>query len=234
MKKTKTISKKHKDIIFHKLSNQPFKAMKRFSINRTSKDLLFRDTYHSPKNKKIKKNSVQSSILENLLKSVEEKYSPTSKKILNNNYIKMNSTNKINNIKFKNFFSNKLLQKAEEENNENLKFRKLNSCLKLDKNNIQPKKFTSSNNVNFFKNFIYSNLKNNNNGTQNYKNKRKSFIPNELLKTINNSNSNNNVNKEKKKKKEIKEEKKNNDLTPKKEITDNTINGFKNKFFCCL
>ena len=207
MKKTKTISKKHKDIIFHKLSNQPFKAMKRFSINRTSKDLLFRDTY-SPKNKRIKKNSVQSTILENLLKSVEEKYSPTSKKILNNNYITMNSTTKINNIKFKNFFSNKLLQKAEEENNENLKFRKLNSCLKLDKNNIQPKKFTSSNNVNFFKNFIYSNLKNNNNGTQNYKNKRKSFIPNELLKTKNNSNSNNNVNKEKKKKKEIKEEKK--------------------------
>ncbi len=228
--------KKHKEVKFNKVSTQTFKSLKRFSINKSPNDLILINAYHSPihkKDKKGKRYSINSYALENLLKFVEDKYSPKENKLLFKEPKKMHSTNKINSIKFKSNLRKKLLQKKEEEKNEQIK--ELRYHINLGQKNVQPKKYTSSNNINFCKSFLFNNL---NNKNHNNSNKKKRTVINNENEKITNYISNNNINKEKKekkKKKKNKEEKKNNDITTTdKEKLNNIINSKKKSFFCCL
>ena len=185
--------KKHKEVKFHKLPSQTFKSLKRFSINKPTNDLLLINAYHSPTHKKDKKGkrySIKSYALESLLKFVDEKYSPNENKLQLKGPKKMHSTNKIGSIKFKSNLKKKLLEKKEEEKNEQIK--ELRHLINLDKKNVQPKKYTSSNNIYFGKSFLFNNLNNKNHNNSNKK--KRTVIKNETIK-IENYTSNNNINK---------------------------------------
>ena len=221
MKSKKTHKKNQKEIKFHKLPNQPFKDSKRLNINKTQKEILFSNIYHSPIHRREKRNSIKSSALENLLKTIEDKYSPKESNILKKRVKKMHSSNKINTIKFKNNLTKKLVQKEEEEEEKNnKKFLNLQKNIKLEKYKITPKKYTSSNNINFFKSFT------------NFKNPKKTVINNEIEKTI--FSNNKSLYKAKTVKNTIQKEKKNKDLNIEKGKLNDTINCLKKKFLCCL
>ena len=231
MKSKKTHKKNQKEIKFHKLPNQPFKDSKRLNINKTQKEILFSNIYHSPIHRREKRNSIKSSALENLLKTIEDKYSPKESKILKKRVKKMNSSNKINTIKFKNNLTKKLVQKEEEEEKNNKKILNLQKNIKLEKYKITPKKYTSSNNINFFKSFTNFNNKYYNIST-NFKNPKKTVINNEIEKTI--FSNNKSLYKAKTVKNTIQKEKKNKDLNIEKGKLNDTINCLKKKFLCCL
>jgi hypothetical protein len=231
MKSKKTHKKNQKKIKFHKLPNQPFKDSKRLNINKTQKEILFSNIYHSPIHRREKRNSIKSSALENLLKTIEDKYSPKESKILKKRVKKMHSSNKINTIKFKNNLTKKLVQKEEEEEKNNKKFLNLQKNIKLEKYKVTPKKYTSSNNINYFKSFTNFNNKYYNIST-NFKNPKKTVINNEIEKTI--FSNNKSLYKAKTVKNTIQKEKKNKDLNIEKGKLNDTINCLKKKFLCCL
>ena len=95
-------NKKRKKIIhFNIVEEKNFKNAKKFNPNKSLNDVTLIIEHTSPNNhKRDKRNSIKSTIIENLLKCVEKKYLLTDNK---NEFIipkKLRSTNKVTKIKF--------------------------------------------------------------------------------------------------------------------------------------
>ena len=230
--------KKYKEIQFHKMPTRTFKTTKKLDVYKDQNELCLKG-YYSPTNKRGQRNSLKSSAFTKFLKQVDEIYSPTHKKFINKGFHKMNSTNKIYTIKFKNGLANKFMAKKEEEE-KNGQMQELT----ITKKKSRPLKMTSSNNIYLNKKIQKNNLNSNkNNIFLNNENQKADFINYNIEKKISG-----NVNKGKKLKKgytktkenkEIKEinkeeKNKNNIVTEDKGKLANVINNKKKKFFCCL
>ena len=212
---------------------QKFNKAKKYILNKSVNNIRFTHEQGSPKSQKEKEKSVESILIESLLKNIEDKYLVTDNKI---EFVKpkkkMRSTNKVTKVKFFDLENKNKKKKGEKksgENSSNLKIGKKNKTQNLGNfryNNVECKT-------------INKNIRNklNNNANNNIK-KCKSFsINNKEKLRMNTSKA-----KEKKVKKKKKENKENKDKefktisedTQDKEDSHNIIENVKHKCFCCL
>lgn len=191
--------KRNKSLKFNKVEKHNFKNAKRLSINKSINDSNNNLIYiHNSNNKKEKRRSQVSSAL-NIVKNIDENYSLTKNRSPIKTMKKMNSSNKIQMIMFKDLLlKHKSFLKKEEQKNET--DNQLPIILKLDQKNIDvKKKFISSNNIShILKSYNKNIIKNNSRKSKNKNN-------NNELQNENTNYDINNVVKVKKKKRESKE-----------------------------
>jgi hypothetical protein len=226
--------KKHKEIQFHKLPTKTFKTTKKLDIFRDQNELCIKG-YYSPTHKRGQRNSVKSFAFTKFLKQVDTIYSPTHKRLTNKGFHKMNSTNKIYTVQFKNCLTNKFMAKKEEEEKKGQM-----KELSITKNRKRPSKIISSNNIFLGKKYQkYNSISNKYNFFVNNESQKADFVNYNIEKKISNI-----TNKEKKIKKGYKKTKENKENNKEEKNNNNNIvtedkgklaiNNKKKKFFCCL
>lgn len=211
---------KHKEIKFHKAN---FKNAKKISKIKSSKQILSLCEHNSNESNNGTKKYMKSSSLANVYKNIENKYLIA----INKNLIKNQKLNR--NSKFKKmnlFLKQKTFKKIEEEKNEEYQEPIKNPI--LGQNNFLEKNEISKNKIKRCKSMFNKNS-----------NKDLNIIENEENTFYNNSNKKLKIKKEK----ETKETKYNKNKINKgdKKIDDDTheksedlVDNFKQKFFCCL
>ena len=199
--------KRNKSLKFNRVEKHNFKNAKKLSINKSingsNNNIIYE---HSPTHKKKIKRQSQLSPVLNVAKHINANYSPLKNRNDMKNVKKLYSSNKIQMMRFKDYFKKINFLKKEEHKNETNN--NLPIILKLDQKNIgQTKKCTSSNNIgHILKSYTKDLFKNIN---------RKNRIKNNN--ELENENTNydiNNIVKVKKKKRESKE------ITDNKEIME--------------
>ena len=217
-----TSPKKHKDVKIRKVETKKFKNAKKFKRYKSSKEVL------SLENKihfNGQKNSIQSSGIANLINNIEKKYSLQTNNILLKNQKNIESSKKLNFLKFNQISPGKCYKIEEEKNNEEQSsYIDVNAKLggkKIDKKKISKKlkhcKSLYNNKYNKFN--IFKEIKNiKARGSQDNKS-------NLVFKDK--------KNKKDKKSKIIKEEKKTDDEDNDKQNNENYVNNSKFKFLCC-
>ena len=214
-----TNNKKRKEVRFHKVNTNNFNRAKKFYANKSSNEIKLKDNI-SPLTKRDKRDSIRSSIIENILKNVENKYCiSVNKNLLKKTNKKIGSSNQVKSSQFKEIIQKKNIVKREKQKNIGAK-KPLK--LKQDENKQKEKNIPVNTHFKYCKT-----LDNNINRKKIYENDKISYV-------VHYNSNKTNRSKKSKKMKEVKEEKKNNDDTIEKEKTENLANTIKKKFCCCL
>lgn len=219
--------KKGKKVQFHKVEKKKFNNAKKYILNKSLNNVSCINEGISPKSHKEINNSVGSIILEELVKSIEDKFLITDNKI---DFVvpkKLRSTNKVNKVKFCEVGDNNKKKKGQKrlsERSPHFKHGKKNRT-----QNIGDITYNSINCKTINKNI--SNRNNNNDKIR----KSKSFnINNKDKLKMNTSKIKEKKIKKKKKETKDKEGKAISEDTQDKGDTQNIVENVKHKCFCCL
>ena len=112
-----TNNKKRKEVRFHKVNTNNFNRAKKFYANKSSNEIKIKDNI-SPLTKRDKRDSIRSSIIENILKNVENKYCiSVNKNLLKKTNKKIGSSNQVKSSQFKEIIQKKNIEKREKQKN---------------------------------------------------------------------------------------------------------------------